>query len=274
MSLNIDPHEHSEAFLRARNAAGVRLQDLFGQFGGCVQNSQDYRWIKTDLTWPSFDHLTFAYRNQVFSLLVDLVHSGRSSLSIQEVKRCVNACTEHNLISCVFPVDAQSFTPLINGWNLTHLESRIPLQPEYCIDDVKVEMSDWELRNFAIQIVRDHVVKNMKGNVLSYCDVTGIDPQVWFEDQHGNRSWVIVRNFAQISGSESKEFAGIERSNPKLVPYDGFFGAVSVASSELITFDLDDKIVPLSKRFDGSSPIYRGDGFYVNFKGLERIYVA
>jgi hypothetical protein len=114
----------------------------------------------------------------------------------------------------------------------------------------------------------------MKGNVLSYCDVIGIDPQVWFEDQHGIRSWVIVRNYAQVSGSESKGIKCVERSNPQLLPHDGFFGAVSVASSEPVTLDLDAKPVPLSKRFDGSSPIYRGDGFYVNFKGLERIYVA
>src|SRR5690606_3377893 len=110
-------------------------------------------------------------------------------------------------------------------------------------DDVKVEMSEWELRNFAIQIIRDHIEKSIKGNVLSYSDVIGIDPQVWFEDQHGNRSWIIVRNFAQINGSESKEFSGIEKRNPQLVPYDGYFGAVSVASSEPFTVDLDAKLV-------------------------------
>jgi hypothetical protein len=61
---------------------------------------------------------------------------------------------------------------------------------------------------------------------------------------------------------------------PQLIPYNGFFAAVSVASSEPITLDLDGKLVPLSKRFDGSSPVYRGDGFYINFKGLEMIHVG
>ena len=254
--------------------AGGRLQELFRHYGGRVQDQHDYRWIKADLTWPSFDHLTFAYRNQVFSVLVDLVQGGRSSLSVHEVKRCVDACTEHNLVPCVFPVDGRSFTPLKDGWNLSHLESRTPMQPQDYTDDIKVEMSEWELHNFSIQIVRDYIEKTMNGSVLSYCDVIGIDPTLWFEDQHGNRSWVVARNFALINGSESKDFKGIEKSNPQLVAYDGFFGAVSVASSEPMTADLDAKLVPLSKRFDGSSPIYRGDGFYVNFKGLERIYVA
>lgn len=274
MSYQIDPREPSRAFLHARNTAGIRLQEMFKQFGGRVESPHDYRWIKADLTWPSFDHLTFAYRNQVFSVLVDLIHDGRSTLSSQEVKRCIDACTEHNLIPCVFAVNSRSITPLKEGWNLLHLENRTVVIPDDYVDDVKVEMSEWELRNFAIQIVRDHIKKSIQGDVLSYCDVIGIDPQIWFEDQQGNCSWVIVRNYAQLTGGESKEFAGIERSNSQLAPYDGYLGSVSVASAEPFTVDLDAKLVPLAKRFDGSSPIYRGDGFYINFKGLERIYVA
>jgi hypothetical protein len=274
MSYQIDPQSPSQEFLRARNAAGARLQEQFKKFGGRVEPQHDYRWIKADLTWPSFDHLTFAYRNQVFSILVDLVQNGRTSLTHQDIKRCVDASTEHDLVPCVFPVDARSFRPLKDGWNLSNIESGGSVVPDDFVDDVKFEMSMWELRNFAIQIVRDHIEKNMKGGILSYCDVIGIDPQVWFEDQNGNRCWVIVRNFAQIDGSESTKFKGMETSNPQLVPYDGYFAAVSVASSEPFTQDLDAKLIPLATRFDGSDPIYRGDSFYVKFKGLERIYVS
>ncbi len=274
MSYQIDPSNPSQEFHRARNAAGVRLQEMFKKFGDRVEPQHDYRWIKSDLTWPSFDHLTFAYRNQVFSVLVDFIQNGRTSLTQLDVKRCVDASTEHNLVPCVFPVDARTFRPLKDGWNLSNLESGVSVVPDDFVDDVKVEMSEWELRNFSIQIVRDHIEKNLKDTILSYCDVIGIDPQVWFEDQQGNRCWVIVRNFGLIDGSESSKFRGMETRNPQLVPYDGYFAAVSVASSEPVTLDLDAKLVPLSKRFDGSSPIYRGDGFYVNFKGLERIYVG
>ena len=274
MSYQIDPSNPSQEFHRARNAAGVRLQEMFKKFGDRVEPQHDYRWIKSDLTWPSFDHLTFAYRNQVFSVLVDFIQNGRTSLTQLDVKRCVDASTEHNLVPCVFPVDARTFRPLKDGWTLSNLESGVSVVPDDFVDDVKVEMSEWELRNFSIQIVRDHIEKNLKDTILSYCDVIGIDPQVWFEDQQGNRCWVIVRNFGLIDGSESSKFRGMETRNPQLVPYDGYFAAVSVASSEPVTLDLDAKLVPLSKRFDGSSPIYRGDGFYVNFKGLERIYVG
>ena len=68
MSYKIDPQNPSKEFLRARNEAGVCLQEQFKKFAGRVEPQHDFRWIKADLTWPSFDHLTFAYKNQVFSV--------------------------------------------------------------------------------------------------------------------------------------------------------------------------------------------------------------
>lgn len=274
MSYQIDSNEPSAEFLRARNAAGSHLQEMFRQLGGRVESQHDFRWIKADLTWPSFDHLTFAYKNQVFSVLVDLVEDHRGMITSKEVTRCIDACTENNLVPCLFSVDKRSLSPLRDGWNLYHPMSGAAIVPEELVDDVKVEMSAWELHNFAIQIVREHIEKDGKGRILSFCDVIGIDPQIWFEDTQGNRSWIIVRHFPCLTGEESKDFIGVEKTNPQLASHDGFFAGVSVASSEPVTHDLDAKAVPLSKRFDGSTPVYRGDGFYVNFKGIERTYVA
>jgi len=175
---------------------------------------------------------------------------------------------------CSFPVNAQGFSPLADGWNLLHLESRSIMTPEDCVDDVQIEMSEWELRSFCIQIARDHIQKIKQNNILSYCDVVGIDPQIWFDDIDGNRSWVLVRHYHRLTGDEAKESMGMEKSNPQLAPYDGYLAAISLACSEPFARDLDSKSIPLSKRFDGSTPIYRGDGFYVSFKGLERICVA
>jgi len=274
MSYPIDPDQPSEAFLRARIVAGVRLQEMFKQYGGRVDTRHDYRWIKSDLTWPSFDHLTFAYRNQVFSVLIDLIQDGQSRLSRHEITRCVDACSEHNLVPCSFPVNVRSFSPLDDGWNLLHLENQSIMTPEDCMDDIQIEMSEWELRNFCIQITRDHIQESKQSKILSYCDVVGIDPQIWCEDINGNRSWVVVRHYPRLTGDEAKESMGMEKSNPQLAPYDGYLAAISLACSEPFTRNLDSKSIPLSKRFDGSTPIYRGDGFYVSFKGLERVYVA
>lgn len=274
MSYTIDPCQPSELFLRARNVAGITLQEMFNRHGGLAEPSHDYKWIKSELTWPSFDHLTFGYQNQVFSVLVELIINGKSQLSDREIKRCVSTCIENNLIPCSFRVDASTLKPIASGWNLRHLENQDDIIPQDCVDEVKVEMSAWEIRNFCIQIVRGYIEKNLQAEVLSFCDVIGVDPQIWFQDNQGQRSWVVVRNYTQLSGNEKDEWIGFEKSNPKLTSYDGFLAAIAVVSSEPIVLDLDAKIVPLSKRFDGTAPVYRGDGFYVDFKGLQRIFVA
>lgn len=270
------PAEPSREFLHARSIAGGVLQGQFDANHGSADPSRDYKWIKTELTWPSFDHLTFAFGNRVFSILVDLQEGdgGRSQLSHRERERCTAAAAEHKLVPCLFPVDRRTMRPLNSGWNLFHLVDRSPVVPGRLATDDRIPMSEWEVRNFAIQIVRNHLKENESAKVLSYCDIIGIDPQIWFEDRDGGRHWVIVRHYGSLHGEEWRDFTGFVNSNPGIRPFDGHFAAVSLASSEPVLYDLDGNIIPLSKRFDGTAPLYRGDGFYVNFGGLKRIHVS
>lgn len=276
-SYPIDGAEPPQEFLQARNVAGGTLESHFKKEAGKAEPSKDYRWIKAELTWPSFDHLTFGYGNQVFSVLVDLVDlvdGGTSALSQLERDRCLKACRENNLVPCLFRVDARTFQPMEAGWNLRHLEDQQPVVPAEHATAEKIPMSAWERRNFAIQVVRDHIKEKRGTATLSFCDVLGIDPQIWFEEANGARCWVIVRDYGIIRGDEKQEFIGIEKLHAQLRPFDGFFAAVSFASSEPVLLDLDGKIIPLSKRFDGTAPLYRGDGCHIKFTSLERIHVS
>ena len=40
------------------------------------------------------------------------------------------------------------------------------------------------------------------------------------------------------------------------------------------TYDLEGKLIPLSQRFTGDAPLYRGDAFHIKFEGIKRIYVS
>lgn len=270
----IDSDQPSEHFLRARNVAGRALQDQFEKESGKAEPPRDYKWIKAELTWPSFDHLTFGYGNQVFSVLVVIIDGGRSSLTQKERNRCVEACAVNNLIPCRFGIDARSVKPICQDWNLTHLVSGRDIIPSECANAYRITMSEWELQNFSIQLVRDHITDQLSANVLSFCDVIGVDPQIWFEDKTGSRCWVVVRHYGRITGQEKDEWIGFERSNRQLQGYDGFLAAFSMASAEPIVRDREGHIVPLSERFSGYAPLYRGDGFFVKFDGLQRVYVS
>lgn len=274
-SFMIDPPaEPSREFLEARNIAGRTLQTQFHDLGGRVESPQDFRWIKAELTWPSFDHLTFGYCNQVFSVLVELVQGDNSSLSTRERDRCLEAARANNLVACVFSIDARTLQPLATGWNLIGLADGRPIQPETLSTDAPVLMSEWELRNFAIQFVRGHIEEQLKGRILSFCDVLGIDPQIWFENSAGRRCWVVSRFCRTLVGTEKEAFIGLEATNPQLLPFDGYFAGVSAASSAPVLHDLDGQIISPSRRFDGTAPLYRGDGFYLKFSGLEPIHVS
>lgn len=268
------PGAPSPEFLRAYAVAGNALQAMFRSLGGRVPLSRDFRWIKAELMWPAFDHLTFGYRNKVFAVLVDVVVGGRSSLTAQERARCCEAARQHDLMPCAFPVDGRTMQPLAPGWNLLHLDDGRPVVPEQLASDQRAAMSAWELGNFAIQVVRQHIEQPGQGRVLSFCDVPDVDPQLWMEDALGKRSWVLVRFFRALRGDERQAFAGFAGRQPQLARFDGYFAAVSAASSEPVLFDLDGSVLPLSRRFDSTAPLCRGDGFYVKFAGLERLHVG
>jgi hypothetical protein len=162
--------------------------------------------------------------------------------------------------------------PTSEGWNLTHFTTGARIIPDEIANEINIPMSEWELRNFAVQVVRNHIEQERKGNILSFCDVLQIDPQIWFEDINGNRCWVVVRNLK--NENDASHWIGLEKSNPQLKPYDGFFAGVSLASSAPILCDTDGNLISLSERFSGKAPLYRGDQFYVKFDGLQRIHVS
>ena len=119
-----------------------------------------------------------------------------------------------------------------------------------------------------IQIVVNHLSQqNLK--ILSFCDVVGIEPQIWFE-KNGKMCYVIVRS--SPIGKRKEDFPINNNLLLKLMDYDGYFADVQFASSSPILKDENGNIVPLSKR-DGDEDIWmwRGDGFYCNFTGLQEI---
>jgi hypothetical protein len=107
----IDSPEPSEIFLKARHMAGGRLQDQFNANNKSVNSSYDgFKWIKAEITYPSFDNLTFAFKNSIFSVVIELVDKKGSSFSKQQRGRLVKACEENDLIPCTFKLNFKEIT--------------------------------------------------------------------------------------------------------------------------------------------------------------------
>lgn len=279
----IDRPEPSEIFLKARHIAGSQLQD---QFNANNQKNVDsshegFKWIKTELTYPSFDNLTFAYKNSIFSVVIELIDDKNSSFTKHQKDRLIKSSEENNLIPCTFRLKfrekANNFLgrlmgnkdqldyeliPLEQGWNLYDAITNKKIIPLKIASNDKTRMSNWELSNFAIQIVRNDLEK--EGNkILSFCDLPEVNPQIWFKNIKGETGWVVVKHIKTENEKNYKEWVGLEKRSPQLKPYDGYFASV--------------QIIP-SFGWNGVSEfptdLCRGEGMYVNYKGLERIYVS
>ena len=201
----------SKQYLKDRAQAGVHLEHKFSEFEGLCDEHEDFRWIKNELSYPTFDNITFAYRNQIFSVLVERVDDERSiSKHGKKIKNLIRECQNNNLIPCVFPISSRTEAPLRpNTWNLFNAISGNYVNPIQLSSDKLIEVSEWELNNWAIQIVSDHI-KGKKWKRLSFCDVIGIDPQIWVEDDHGDRCWIKVIYAAYPDTAEKRSFVSIQ----------------------------------------------------------------
>jgi hypothetical protein len=284
----------SEIVLRARSVAGQYLEKLFRRFNeGITEQFNQFHWIKPELTSPSFEHFTFGYKNAVFAVLVDLIDDGVSKLPMEKKSLLCSEALKYNLVPCLFEVAVQQVEPdqnglfngvsgkscynlrvVSSGWNLKHARTGDRVDPFDFGKDFDTPMSEWELQNFAIGIARNYGVVKGGFDFDSFCDIPGIDPQMWFHDKSGKRSWAIVRFQRVLNEGEADLFRDFVRDNPHLKPYDGYFVPVSAAMADAVVRDRNENVVPLSRRFDGSAPIYRGCGMYVNFQRMIKIYEA
>jgi hypothetical protein len=105
------------------------------------------------------------------------------------------AAREANAIPCVMPMRSDphgpDLIPAVAGWGLVDARDCTPVNPAALVDDELVVMTDWELLDFAILVVRTYI-DHGGGHVVSWQSTTGVDPAMWFREE-GVESYVVVR---------------------------------------------------------------------------------
>ena len=253
---DIDRPEPSQFFVDTRKLVGNWLQQRMNQIDGT-------RWIKGYLTYPAFEHLSFSYKNQIFCVVVDIIDENTKESCLPEKTKSllINECKKNNLIPCLYKVLVDNpKNPAYNtlkqysdGWNLFDARTNEPIIPERLGTDDFVEMSEWELNDFAIQIVRDYITDNLKLKILSYQNIVGVDPQLWFMDDNRKKHYVIVR-YTMYPNKDVKMPNNISGIQNKCKGYDGFFASVAFCS-----------------KGENPSMLYRGQESYISFDGLKKL---
>lgn len=265
---SIDRPDESREYLQAWSITGKHLQVLFNQHNRSLENQyMGFCWLRSDIISPTFDSMNFRYKNRAFSILIDFVseeliqnHDAQRkhehgyglymktttvSHTPEKAKKLqIEVCESNDMIPCIFPIRIDDMAPLESGWNLYDTRTGEKIIPLDIADDSPRRISDWELLNFGISIVRNHLAD--KGyTVLSYTDAPGIMPQLWFEDDQNNKCWV------QVIVNKPMEIADFSSTIAK--EYKGYIAGISIHPA------------------NGQNVLYRSNPAMIDFKGLQPI---
>ena len=258
MAYIIDRSDPGRQYIEDRMMA-LQYLDKFARKleGSTIHNTITHkylRWIKTEPSYPAFEDFTFSLRNQVFPVLVLRADDrGRLLNPPPRIEALRQESENNNLIPCVFPIRERTGRPFFpDTWNLINPFTGKRIDPIAISSDDPVEVSDWELRNWSINIVSGYLKKEGLER-LSFSDAPGIDPQMWFRDKGGRECWIEV--LYSVYPSDGKELTFSYDNWPdEVMRHDGYAARVSFAGAE------------------DMSKLYRTQPADVNFRGLEKVY--
>lgn len=250
---HIETTSPSREFLECWAAAGRHLDR-------CADGAPHF-WIKVDPTPPFLEHLSFRVGNQLFFVRIEDVDGNLSVPGSRDGLRMIaDGCCAH---ACLMSMrrGPDGWTPAAGGWGLQALDRGTIIDPPGLVTDLPVVMTDWELQDFAVQVVRTHIEK-AGHRLMSWQGNPVVDPSLWYEGADGP-VWVIVRAVryperdAAVPANWREIAKGCER-----IGRIGEFASVAV-SSALETFDRNGTTAP--------KPLLRGGPMYVGFGGLKRL---
>ncbi|MFN3989182.1 MAG: hypothetical protein ACK4IS_02865 [Erythrobacter sp.] len=242
--------EPSRDFLAMWQAAGNHIQSFF-QDG--LQS-----WLKVDPRPPFLEHLSFRLGNQVFFIRVEDVDEGASVPGNRE--GLLKVAEGWNGYPCLMPMrqTLRGWEPDHPGWGMIDLRDGKRINPSMLVTDEPVAMTDWELLDFAVQIVRNDL-KERGFEIMSSHSNPQVDPNIWFvADMAKGPEWVVVRaaRSPERQAERPANLHAIARDAAHMSRY-GHFASVGFASID-----------------DPEGHLWRGHGATIAFDGLERLTQA
>ena len=245
---DIPMSEVTSEFARCWQAAGAHIER---SAGGRLD-----AWLRAHLNPPFLEHLSFRLGNQLFFLRVE-DEDGRveGPGSRQGLLSVANGCNGH---ACLMPMRKKGgeWGAALPGWGLQDAKTQEPVNPPAEISDQKIEMTDWELQDFAVQIARQHIEKEGY-ELMSWQSNPGVDPSIWFVGNDGPE-WVIVKTarYPQKDAELPANWRTVA-DNSSRISKRGNFASVSVVCMQTMSED---------------GKLYRGYPLVTNYAGLQPVH--
>jgi hypothetical protein len=247
--------EVSKEFQRCWQAAGVHIQN---QAQGDLQS-----WLRAHLTPPFLEHLSFRLGNQLFFIqLQDVDDVLEVPGNLGGLLSVADGCEGH---ACLMPMQkiAGEWRCVASGWGLIDARTERIVNPVALISAERIEMTDWELQDFAVQVVRSQLEKDGR-QLMSWQGNPAVDPSIWFVGEKGPE-WVVVRaaRWPERDAAVPKNIDQIA-ANCLATGKTGHFAVVRATNS-------NDPFDPQAKISGNFIPLFRGDGISVSYNGLKLI---
>lgn len=264
----IDPPDVSEDFANCYETAGHHLQS---RLLACESRGEGWwGWIKANLNSPSLEHFSFRVGNQLFFVrVIDVDEKIAIPGNPDGYKIIAKKCNGH---ACLLPM--RNVSPSLGskivewkaegqGWGLVNPDTREPVDPLALVSTEKIEMTDWEVHDFAVQVVRDYVTEKLGHELMVFQGDPNVNPSIWFVGDDGPE-WVVVR-FARYPEEEAAppdNLANIIADCSKLGKR-GHFASVCFANAE-------DPFDPINK--NSALPLWRGHPSHTKFDGIHLLW--
>ena len=246
----VEQEEPSKEFQAAWMSAGKHLQS---QCNGGIN------WIRASLRQPFIEHLSFRIGNQLFFVFVEAAefHLSERYDALMAFANLANA------IPCVIRMNKNIalYEPSETGWGLLHAATKERIDPLALVSDELIEMSDWEVHDFAISVVENKLEEEGK-KVYSTCSDINLNPSLWFVENNLHY-WVVVRGQRHPSPSGERP-DNIDQIAEGIPGYEsnGYFAEVTVANSE-------DPFDPDAMKNGNFLPLYRGHPMTIKYSGIQ-----
>jgi len=218
-------------------------------------------WLKVRPEPPFLEHLSFRIGNQAFFVRLE-DWDGQVDLpgTAKGLYMVADGCRGH---ACLMMLKhtASGWRVENSGWGLVDARSMRPVDPPSLVTDAPVEMTDWELLDFAVQVVRTYLEEEGRQIMSSHAN-PAIDPSLWFVGPDGPE-WVVVRavRYPEIEASPPANMRRIAAGCQHL-GVRGHFASVGVSHFENAPGALEKP----------PRPVLRGDGLGVWYLGLETVW--
>lgn len=248
----LETQEMSPEFLKCLQAAGIHIDN---QVQGGMKS-----WLKATPYPPFLEHLSFRLGNQIFFVRVEdedeRIDGPGSRIGLKSI---ATGCSGH---ACVLPMKKKligGWSAVHSGWGLIDADTGRPVNPIDLVSDEKIEMTAWELQDFAVQVVREQLQKE-GFQLMSWQGNPEVDPSIWFVGKRKKPEWIIVRvaRHAESEAIKPANWSDIAAGCAHLGEV-GHFAPVTFASGDQ----------PFLTSGEAPVPLWRGHGVHVRYQGLE-----